>query len=247
MPPVQPMSSGQPVPVMVQQVQPVAASQKGTSGLIKTIVIVILSLVCVTFIGLFIWMSMQYKSASEDVESKVSEAVAVAKDTQESKDQEECEISKKEPYQLFAGPVDYGELSFLYPKTWSVYVASDASKGGDYYAYFNPRQVNAVSEDTINALRVSILNKSYEDMVAQYQKDVEKKDSGLSAEVITIGDAEAGIQVTANKYSGNIPKTDLRGFIVLFKIRDKTVVMRTDSELFEKDFNDILNTIVFNE
>ena len=62
-PPVQPiqpampnqMTPGQP---MVQQVPAAALPKKDYSGLIKTIVIIIVSLVAVAFIGLFIWMNM---------------------------------------------------------------------------------------------------------------------------------------------------------------------------------------------
>ena len=52
--------------------------------------------------------------------------------------------------------------------------------------------------------------------------------------------------VTANRYSGKIPNTELNGYILIIKIRDKTAVLQTDSVLFEGDFNKIINTITFN-
>ena len=264
MPPVQPMSAapqaagpdpyqqsmGQPMPQqpmtsmpgmpMVQQVQLPPEPKKDIAGLIKTIVIVIVSLIAATFIGLFIWMTVQYNEVSTDVEGQISAAVATAKDEQAAKDEKDFLEREKYPYKVFSGPVDYGELTFEYPKTWSVYVAAAATAGGDFNAYFNPIQVDAVGKDTINALRVTIRNKSFDSVAAEYQKAMGKKGSDLTVQSVTIND------FTANYYSGTIPSTELQGFIVIFKIRDKTAILQTDSVFFEADFNKLLQTIKFN-
>ena len=247
MPPVQTAPggavSGMP---MMQQVQAASMQQKDTSGLVKTVAIVLLSLVAVTFVGLFIWVFLQYNEVRSDVDGKIALAVSEAKDEQAAKDEEEFAEREKNPYRVFSGPADYGQLTFEYPKTWSVYVAADASNGGTYSAYFNPIQVNAVSKDTINALRVTIENRSFESVAESYQRDVDRKDSRLTVESVTVGNVEKGITVTANRYTGVIPGTDLNGCIVIFKIRDKTAILQTDSVLFEEDFDKLLSTIVFN-
>lgn len=213
---------------------------KDTNGLIKTVVIVILTLVSLTFIGLFVWMLLQYNDVKTDVDGQINVAVSKAVDEKAMAMEEEFLEREKEPYRDFAGPADYGELSFKYPKTWSVYVASDASKGGDYEAYFNPIEVNTVSKDTINALRVTIRDKAYDDVIAEYNRYLEKKDSNLSVQAVTV----AG--TSASRYTGNIPNTDLNGIIVIFKIRDKTAILQTDSMNFESDFNKLLETVSFN-
>ena len=225
---------------VTQQVQNPIAQSNDASGLIKTIVIVAVSLIAVTFIGLFIWMLIQYNSVSDDVQGQIDVAVAAAKDEQAQKDEMEFSEREKYPYKTFSGPADYGQLTFEYPKTWSVYVAADASNGGDFSAYFNPVQVNAVSNNTINALRVTILDKSFEDVVSSYQRYLEKENSGLTVESITVFDT------AANRYVGNIPNTDFNGMIVIFKIRDKTAVLQTDSLLFTEDFNNLIETVTFN-
>ncbi len=240
MPPVQPTQDAMNRP-MVQQVQAIPQNTKDTLGLIKTIVIIILSLVSVTFIGLFVWMFLQYDEVRTDVEGQINVAVAAAKDEQAQKDEEEFLEREKYPYKTFSGPADYGELTFQYPKTWSVYVAADAASGGDFNAYLNPIQVEAVAKDTINALRVTIRNKSYDDVAAEYQKLLEKKDANLTVETIT---TEEG--VTMNRYAGTIPGTDLNGYVVIFKIRDKTAILQTDSVVFGEDFDKLIQTVTFN-
>ncbi len=223
---------------MVAAEKVVSDDKGGKSSLIKTIVIVVLSLVSVTFIGLFIWMFVSYNDARTDVDGQISAAVNAAVDEQVMKDEAEFAEREKDPYRTFAGPVDYGELSFEYPKTWSLYVASDASNGGDFKALFNPIEVNASS--AINALRLTIRDAAYDTVSAEYQKEMNKKDSGLTVESITFNG------IAGDKYTGKIPGTELSGYIVIFKIRDKTAILQTDSVLFEGDFFTLLNTVRFN-
>lgn len=250
-PPVQPMSSAQPSSVspagmpMIQQVQVLPEKKKDVAGLVKTIVIVVVSLVAVTFIGLFIWMFVQYNDVQEDVEGKINIAVADAKDEQAMEDEAEFLKREKQQYRPFSGPADYGQLTFQYSKTWSVYVEKDASSGGDFEAYFNPGQVDPISSETINALRVSIRGESYDDVIAEYQRYVEDRDSNLGVESVIIGNSEKN-EIVANRYTGTIPGTELKGIIVVFKIRDKTAILQTDSMTFEEDFNILLTTVEFN-
>jgi len=231
------MVAGRP---MVQQPQNLPPVYKDNSGLIKTVVIIIISLVAATFIGLFIWIFLQYSEISTDVDGQIAVAVAKAKDEQAAQLEAEFAEREKLPYKTFSGPVDYGQLTFDYPKTWSVYVAADAATGGDYQAFFNPTQVNTVAKDTINALRLTIRDDSFDDVASEYQKFMDRKDSNLTMQAVTIGD------ISANRYTGTIPNTDLNGIIVIFKIRDKTAVFQTDTTLFEQDFNTLLQTISFN-
>lgn len=210
------------------------------TDLIKTIAIIALSLVAVTFIGLFIWSSAEYRDIEDEVQSKIDAAVAKAKDEVSAKKEAEFLEREKNPSKTFSGPADYGQLTFQYPKTWSVYVADPATNGGDFHAYFNPVQVDTVSEDTVNALRVSIINKAFDVVAADYQKAMNKKDSNLKVESVTVNG------ITANRYTGTIPGTELSGYIIIFKIRDKTAIVQTDSVLFADDYNKLIETITFN-
>ena len=237
--------AGVPGQPMIQQVPPAAMPKKDISGLVKTIVIIGVSLIAVTFIGLFIWMSMNWREAQTDLDTKIAVAVAEAKDEQAAKLESEFLEREKYPYKTFSGPVDYGQLTFEYPKTWSVYVAEPATTGGDFHAYFNPIQVDSVGEKTVNALRLSILNKSIDEVSEEYRDAMEDDDIDLTMVSTTIG---LNNNITANRYTGMLPDTEgLVGYIVTFKIRDKTAILQTDSVLFEEDYNKLLGTVVFNE
>lgn len=251
MPPVQ-----QNVPVMQSPVlspitppQPVLPPDIGPKkygdpySLAKTIAIIILGMTTVAFICLFIYYLNQYNEANNDVQGQIDVAVAEAKEEQYNADQKDFAEREKYPYKTFAGPTDYGELTFKYPKTWSVYIASDWLKtSGDFEAYLNPSEVESINVKTsLYGLRVKIRDKAFETVVAEYQKALDKKDSNLSVQTITLKNG-----TTANKYTGTIPNTEFSGYVVIFKIRDKTAIIQTDSILFESDYNKILDSITFN-
>ncbi len=229
---------------MVQQVQTPVTPKKDIAGLVKTIVIIVVSLIAVTFIGLFIWMLMERNEAQSDLDGKLAVAAAEAKDEQAKKDEAEFLEREKYPYKTFSGPADYGQLTFEYPKTWSLYIAAAATAGGDFNAYLNPIQVDAVGKETINALRVTIRDKSFDEVTQEYQKAMDRKNSNLTMASTTIG---ANNNITANRYTGTIPGTELSGYIVTFKIRDKTAILQTDSVLFQADYDKLLGTVTFNE
>lgn len=230
---------------MVQQVPPPPEPIKeGKTGKAKTLIIAVLSVTLALLAGVFIWILTDYASVKTDVEGQISTAVAEAEKEQAKQLEKEFAEREKNPYKTFSGPIDYGQLTFEYPRTWSVYVAAAATKGGDFNAYFNPIQVDAIGKETINALRVTIQDKSFDDVSQEYQKAMDKKNSNLTMDAVMIGE-EGGI--TANRYTGTIPGTELSGYIVTFKIRDKTAILQTDSVLFKEDFDKLLKTIVFNE
>ena len=249
--PVQPVNQIPPVQSMQPGAGIISANQptpdlevKDNSGVIKTVIIVITSILTVTFLILFVWMTIQYNDANNITQAEINAAVTEAVNEAVYKTQEE-DLAKfneeeKYPYRSFVGPADYGQLSFEYPKTWSVYIASDASKGGDYQAYFNPLEVNPVSNNTVNSLRLMIRDKAFDDVVAEYQRYLEGNDSKLSVEATEV----AG--TTANRYTGIIPNTEFNGVVVIFNIRDKTAILQTDAMQFVDDFDNVLKTVKFN-
>lgn len=203
-------------------------------GITEIIILVITALVAVVFIGLYIHKYIQWNEVSTDVNSQIEQAVAVAIAENTTKMEEEFIEREKNPYRDFMGPEDYGSLSFQYPRTWSVYIASDAVNGGDFAAYLNPTQVEPVSLDSINALRVTIRNSPFDTVARTYENYV--TNGKLSFSTRNVGG------VLANLYTGTLPN-NLQGAVVIFKLRDKTVVLQTDAEIFLQEFYTLLDTV----
>jgi hypothetical protein len=185
-----------------------------------------------------VWGLVGYIAQKTDVDKRISDAVASARKEQADSDEEKFAAREKEPFRTFAGPDDFGHLSFNYSKTWSVYVAREITSGGTYEAYLNPISVPPMSNTTQYALRVTIETKDYDKVIAGYESLVKKGDLESSAVV------ENGNNGT--RLDGSFTK-DIRGAAVIFKIRDKTATIRTDANTFLSDFEKLIKTINFNQ
>lgn len=187
-----------------------------------------------------IWALVNYNEQKTDVDGRVAVAVADAKKAQADEDDAKFLEREKEPNESFVGPDDYGRLTFKYPKTWSVYIEKDGTKGGDYTAFLNPVQVPSTSESDVTqfALRVVIEQKDYDSVVQDYDALVKKGDLRQSTT------ASQGNQGT--RLDGNFSK-NIRGAAVIYKSRDKTITIRTDADTFKPDFEKLIKTIEYNE
>ena len=203
-------------------------------------IIAIISIVFVLGLaGAFVWSMLQYMDQRDNVDSKVTVAVAEAVKVQGDKDAADFLEKEKQPNRLFVGPDDYGRLTFNYPKTWSTHVSKDALKGGVYEAYLNPVVVPPTGLiDQQFALRVLIEEKDYDRVIESYAQLVKKGDLKSSA---VKADEQNGTRL-----DGAFTK-DIKGSAVIFKIRDKTVTLRTDADVFKGDFDALIKTITFNK
>lgn len=185
-----------------------------------------------------IWAYINYNEQKTNVDGKIKLAVAEGKKEQSDEDEKKFAEREKEPLRQFAGPDDYGRLTFNYPKTWSVYEATNVAKnGGAYEAYISPIVVPTIASDQQFALRVLIEEKDYDQIVKSYESLVEKGDLRSSA---TSANGHNGTRL-----DGNFTK-NIRGSAVIYKIRDKTVTLRTDADTFKPDFEALIKTIDFN-
>lgn len=209
--------------------------QGGISGALLSIIL--LSVAVVGLGALSVWAYVNYNEQKTNVDGKIALAVANAKKEQADIDEAKFIERDKQPNRQFAGPDDYGRLTFDYPKTWSVYVARDVNSGGSYLAYLNPITVPAVSERQQYAIRVMIDEKDYDTVLKSYQSRVNSGKLKTSA-------------VSSNGHDGTRLEgaftDDIRGSAVLYKVRDKTITVRTDADTFKGDFEKLITTINFN-
>jgi hypothetical protein len=210
-------------------------SGSSKTWLIIGIVGIITTLVAV---GFLVWALINYIDQRDNVDTKVATAVAEARKVQADQDEAKFQVREKDPNRQFVGPEDYGRLVFDYPKTWSQFVEKDASTGATYQAYLNPVAVPPLSNSTQFALRVLIESRDYDQVINSYQTVVRRGD--LTSSTVK-ADEQTGTRLDG-KFSN-----DIRGSAVIFKIRDKTVTLRTDAETFRADFNALVSSITFNK
>lgn len=201
---------------------------------------IIFGLLALVFGSVMIWALVNYNDQKNNVDQKILAAQEVAKSQQKAKDQEVFDEKEKDPLAEFVGPTDLGRVNFKYPKTWSVHVASDGTKGTVYQAYLHPGIVPPTTAGLNKfALQVSVLNQSYDQILQQYAGLV--KQGALRSSSITANG------FNGQRFDGSFTK-DVQGSAVVFKIRDKTLVIKTDSTAFKPDFDDkVIKTLSFDQ
>lgn len=212
------------------------------NGFVGVNILIIAGLVLVALaLGAFaIWSYMKYIEQKTAVDSKVTAAVAEAKKTQADADEAKFAEREKQPLRQFVGPDDYGRLTFDYPKTWSAYQASDVSQGGGvtYQAYLSPIVVPPVSDKQKFAIRVTIQQITYDTALKTYSKLL--KSGALQSSVFK------NANLTGTRLDGNFSK-DIRGSAIIVKMRDRTLTIRTDADVFKPDFEALIKTVNFNQ
>lgn len=215
-------------------------SRKYEQGKISGSLLAIIGL-CVLVVGagsLAIWAYLNYNEQKTNVDGKIDLAVAEAKKQQADEDEQKFSEREKEPNRQFVGPDDFGRLTFDYPKTWSVYVGKDGTTGNTFEAFLNPVTVPPVSNTQQFALRVTIEQENYDEVIKSYQSRVEDGDLKSSA--------ASSMGHNGTRLDGNF-SDDIRGSAVIFRVRDKTITLRTDADTFRPDFDKLIQTVDFNE
>jgi hypothetical protein len=199
---------------------------------------IVLAVLTVGLGGFGVWAFLNYQDQKNNVDAKISAAVADAKREQTALDQTAFLEQEKVPTRQIVGPTDLGQVKLSYPKTWSVYVDKSGA-GNSYEAYFHPLVVPPLASGTPYALRVSIVNARYESVLAGYNEKL--KNGQLKASPITV------VSVDGTRLDGAFSNS-IRGSMVLFKIRDKTLQVYTQSVNFQGDFDNIvLKSLEFNK
>lgn len=190
---------------------------------------IILGFVAVGFAGFSAWAYSNYIDQRDNTAQKVAVAVTEAKKVQTAEDEKDYLERAKQPYNQLVTPDDLGKVTISYPKTWSVYVAQ--SDSSSYEAYLNPLTVPTVSTTQPFAARVVITNRAYDDVVNGFAGLVKKGD--LTSTPMTVNNFN-GIRLDG-KFSST-----RAGSSVIFKVRDKTLVLSTDIDSYKQDFDNII-------
>ena len=228
---------------------PISVGRGGGSKIKEILPLILLSVSTAAGVICAVVFFLQWQEAQSNVDLKVGTARAEAMEEQKTADEAEFEQREKEPNKTFAGPDDYGGLTFSYPKTWSAFISNDASNGGDFEAYLNPDVVNPISNNNsgsndldddppIHALRVHIYDKTIDAVRKEFDEKA-AEEHALSSTVYTRG------EISGTLYEGTLEE-GIEGKSLIFKKNDKTIELRTDSSVFYEDFAKIIETVRVN-
>lgn len=198
---------------------------------------ILLAILSTGLAGFGVWSFGNYMDQKNHTDAKIEAAVTSAKSAQSAMLEKQFIEREKQPYLKFNGPDDLGHVSFDYPKTWSVYIAKDGT-AGTFEAYLNPVSVPVVANDQPFATRVTIDNRTYETTLKSYESLVKK--GSLKSSPVTVNG------FTGVRLDGTFSK-QREGTSVIFKVRDKSLVISTDASAFKNDFDAVvLKSLDFN-
>lgn len=208
--------------------------QRRALGVVLKVLFVVILLCSIGFGG---WAFTGMQDYKQNVDKKIADAsklveisVATAKDT-------EFAEKLKIPFNQYNGPSAFGSLAFQYPANWSAYVVDDRSGGNEAVAgYFHPNVVPSVTSTNPFALRIRILNKRYDEVVRELGPIIK------SGKIKVIPFRAAKVPgILGSRVDGEIMPGKKVSKVIL-PIRDKTLEIWTESELYMNDFNNIILT-----
>lgn len=235
--PIQPQSQSNQPAVSPYPTQPSTlpiAQPPKKSGQSKILigVIIFLVILLLSSIGFGIWAYAERNDYKENADVKIEEAVTVANEELTKQLEADFLEREKSPYKTYNGPAAFGSVKIVYPKTWAASIDEGGSSSVPLYGEFHPNFVPGEKSETALALKVEVLDDTYEDILDDYQSEAKKGEVRISPYT-----APKVPDVLGSRVDGEVER-DFQGSVVVFPLRDKTLRITTLSEQFVGDFND---------
>lgn len=177
------------------------------------------------------WAYSERTDYKDNVSAKIDDAVVVAEQQVSTKKDTEFAEKEKQPYKTYDGPGAYGSIKIAYPKTWSAYVADNGDGDPFVNGYFHPNTVpNVATEKQTFALRLEVTQQSYDEIMANYQSQIDEGKISVSAfKSAKVPD------IIGSRLDGAV-EDEMNGVMILLPMRDKTFKLWTNSTQFKADF-----------
>lgn len=204
-------------------------------GVIQTaaIIAVVASVLCLLLLVTTLVFYMGKADLQKNMDAKVEKALAIEVKKVEATKEAELAEKEKSPTKTYTGPSTIGSISFNYPKTYSGYVEeSQSSSSNKLNGFFHPNIVPKDDPKILFALRVQVVGTAYESVLKTYANYI---NSGKAqAKPFT---AAAVPDVLGTRIDGEIASGGKQGSVILLPVRDKTLLLWTESKESIPDFD----------
>lgn len=180
-------------------------------------------------LGFGAWAFYERNDYKNNTDKKVEAAVVVAKEKLSTEKDNEFLEREKFPLVEYQGPAQFGSVKVSYPKTWSAYILND--NNGEYI--FNPKFVSA-SKESPHALKITIEDTPYNDSITEYEGQVREGLLKAVAYSLPKVPSVVGIKVDGEVKEGKVES------IVILPLRDKTIIIASQTPDRFRDFNEII-------
>lgn len=197
---------------------------------------------CIIFLiaalGFGTWAFMGRQDYRNNVNTKISTAVTVAKQQEGTSKDKAFAEKEKSPYRTYAGPGAYGSLNLIFPKTWSGVVDDTGSSGQTLVdGYFYPNIVPSITNQSSTfALRIQVVNQTYSQVLQSLSSLQQNKEKPTAVTPYALPKLPkvVGVQV-----SGTLPNQKT-GLMVVLPLRSQTLELWTEGNTYANDFNNII-------
>lgn len=204
--------------------------------------VVVLSVLLIAVSGFGFWAFTEMTDYKNNSDKKVADAVEVAKQTTSTQKDKEFVEKEKNPYRQYQGPATFGSVEFDYPKTWSAFIteSNDGSSGTALNGYLHPNFVPGLQSGTDFGLRFQVVGRPYSEVLQQYEGKIKQGKLKISPYKSPKVAGTLGVRV-----DGEI-NNDQQDSMIVMPLRDKTLLVWTESAQYLNDFNTIvLPSLVF--
>lgn len=219
------------------------SSLEGRRPVKLIIAVALLAILLVSASAFAYWAFTERQKYKNDTDKIVAVAVARTEKTTTEKNNKKFAEELKNPLTNYTGPSSYGSISVDYPKTWSAYAKENEGGNSPFDAYFHPEfvpNVEAKKDRQAVALHVQVVNQTYDKVLAVKDKDV--KSGKLTSEPYAL---EKNSDVEGMIFRGQLD-TDLEGTQIVLPLRDKTIIITTETDTYLADINQyILPNLTF--
>lgn len=199
---------------------------------ILLIPLVLLIILFLSAAGFGIWAFSSRADYKDNSDKKAAAAAAQAvKETEATAAAKYAEEAKK-PYDTYIGPAPFGNITVNYPKTWSAYVVESERGSTPVNGYFNPKVVpSATDSDKTFALRVELVQTTYEAVLDQFKGRLEKGE--VTVQPVTLAKVPS---VVGSRVEGQITSKK-QGTMIVLPLRNMTLKVWTESNDFKADLD----------
>ncbi len=209
-------------------------SQVGAINILL-IPLILVILLLIGAAGFAYWAYGQRTDYKDNVDVKISDAVALAQQKVSTQKDKEFAQKEKYPYNTYTGPSAYGSLIVKYPKTWSGYVATQNNGSNPINGYFFPGQVPTVTDPNNSfALRIAVMQQPYSAVLQQMQIYVQQKKT--QAHTYQSNNVP---NVIGTRFDGQIGPQK-QGSMIVMPYRDKTLELWAEDASYKADFDNII-------
>jgi hypothetical protein len=208
--------------------------ERGFSVLIVPLAISSLLLIGAVVFGAWAYSKMEdYKN---NVDAKVDTAAAAAKQQEATTKDAQFAQEEKYPLRSYVSPAAYGNITVQFPKTWSGYVSDDTNGSPFIDGYFYPDTVPDIqNQNNTYALRIQLMQESYSEILQEEQNFVQQGQATVVPYTAPKVPSVVGVKVT-----GALLTPQTNGTMIIFPLRNMTLLLWTGAPQFEDDFNNII-------